>query len=86
MSNIYKQNSNKPSEGSMLQRNRMQILLKYTLLLCYQVFKPDKMNGYEIQTKVDAMLEQQRRDILPTLHPTTPKAKQRDNKYVHGFP
>lgn len=31
------------------------------------VFKPDKMNGYDIQSEADAMLERQRRDIMPKL-------------------
>ena len=47
----------------------------------FQVFKPDKMNGYDVQTEADAMMERQRRDILPTLHPQTPKVT-RENRYA----
>ena len=36
------------------------------------VFKPDKMNGYEVQSEVDAMMERQRRDILPRMGDRTP--------------
>ena len=31
------------------------------------VFKPDKMNGFEAQTEADAMMERQRRDIMPKM-------------------
>ncbi|XP_035825557.1 kinesin-like protein KIF23 isoform X2 [Aplysia californica] len=34
------------------------------------VFKPDRMNGFEVQTEADAMLERQKKDIMPNL--TTP--------------
>ena len=36
-----------------------------------QIFKPDRMNGFEIQTDAEAMMERQRRDLIPGL--TTPK-------------
>ncbi|WAR29386.1 LOW QUALITY PROTEIN: KIF23-like protein, partial [Mya arenaria] len=36
------------------------------------VFKPDRMNGFDVQTEADAMMERQRRDILPALTPKTP--------------
>ncbi|XP_070178787.1 kinesin-like protein KIF23 [Littorina saxatilis] len=35
------------------------------------VFRPDRMNSFEVQSDADAMLERQRRDIMPGL--TTPK-------------
>ncbi|XP_021341175.1 kinesin-like protein KIF23 isoform X4 [Mizuhopecten yessoensis] len=35
------------------------------------VFKPDRMNGYEVHSEVDAMIERQKKDILPGM--TTPK-------------
>ncbi|XP_025084213.1 kinesin-like protein KIF23 isoform X2 [Pomacea canaliculata] len=35
------------------------------------VFRPDKLNGFEVQSEADAMLERQRRDIMPGL--TTPR-------------
>ena len=42
------------------------------MLVCHeQVFRPDRLNAFEVQTEADAMLERQRRDILPGL--TTPK-------------
>lgn len=34
------------------------------------VFKPDKMNGFEVQTEADAMIDRQRKEIMPNL--TTP--------------
>jgi len=34
------------------------------------VFKPDRMNGFEVQTEADAMMERQKKDIMPNL--TTP--------------
>ncbi|XP_050395507.1 kinesin-like protein KIF23 isoform X2 [Patella vulgata] len=43
------------------------------------VFRPDKMNGFEVQSEADAMIERQRREILPGLitpktpTPATPK-------------
>ena len=33
-----------------------------------QVFKPDKMNGFEPQSEASAMMERQRLDILPRLN------------------
>ena len=33
----------------------------------HQVFKPDKMNGFDVQSEADAMLERQNRDITPRL-------------------
>ena len=38
----------------------------------YLGVKPDKMNGFEIQSEADAMLDRQRKDILPGLAPRTP--------------
>ncbi|XP_076439064.1 kinesin-like protein KIF23 [Babylonia areolata] len=35
------------------------------------VFRPDRMNAFEVHTEADAMLERQKRDIMPGL--TTPK-------------
>ena len=29
------------------------------------MFKPDRLNGFDIQTDVDAMLERQQRDLMP---------------------
>ncbi|CAG2186745.1 KIF23 [Mytilus edulis] len=43
------------------------------------VFKPDRMNGFEIQTDADAMMERQRREILPGL--TTPKTPGRGRNH-----
>ena len=37
------------------------------------VFKPDKMNGYDVQTEADAMMERQHRDIMPKMLGTAPK-------------
>ncbi|CAG5118902.1 unnamed protein product, partial [Candidula unifasciata] len=34
------------------------------------VFRPDRLNGFEVQSEADAMLERQKRDIMPNL--TTP--------------
>ncbi|KAK7497855.1 hypothetical protein BaRGS_00010989, partial [Batillaria attramentaria] len=43
------------------------------------VFRPDRMNGFEVQTEVDAMLERQRRDIMPGLMtPKTPGERRLD--------
>jgi len=41
---------------------------------CAQVFKPDKMNGFDVQSDAEAMLERQRKDIMPriTSTPRTP--------------
>ncbi|KAK3602017.1 hypothetical protein CHS0354_027020 [Potamilus streckersoni] len=36
------------------------------------VFKPDKMNGYEVQSEADAMMERQKKDIIPGIIPGTP--------------
>lgn len=41
-----------------------------------QVFKPDKMNGFDVQSEADAMLERQTRDLMPKLAPQTPKTPQ----------
>ena len=41
-----------------------------------KVFKPDKMNGFDVQTEADAMLERQTRDLMPKLTPQTPKTPQ----------
>lgn len=41
------------------------------LNILLQVFRPDKLNGFEVQSEADAMLERQRRDIMPGL--TTPR-------------
>ncbi len=38
-----------------------------------QVFKPDKMNHFDVQTEVDAMMERQRRDIMPKIGSNTPR-------------
>ncbi|XP_033725616.1 kinesin-like protein KIF23 isoform X2 [Pecten maximus] len=49
------------------------------------VFKPDRMNSYEVQSEVDAMMERQKKDILPGM--TTPKTpRHRDGFEVedHG--
>ena len=35
--------------------------------MCFQVFKPDKKDGFDVQTVADAMMERQRRDIIPRL-------------------
>lgn len=42
------------------------------------IFKPDRMNGFEIQTDAEAMMERQRRDLIPGL--TTPKTPGRGRK------
>ncbi|XP_059175032.1 kinesin-like protein KIF23 isoform X2 [Physella acuta] len=34
------------------------------------VFRPDRMNGFEVQTEADAMIERQKKEIMPNL--TTP--------------
>ena len=34
-------------------------------VVSWQVFRPDKMNGFEVQREADAMLERQRRDVMP---------------------
>ncbi|CAH1789923.1 unnamed protein product [Owenia fusiformis] len=41
------------------------------------VFKPDKMNGFDVQSEADAMVERQRRDLMPKLMktPQTPRSK-----------
>lgn len=57
------------------------LVLKSYFLFCFkckdllgfflQVFKSDKMNGFEVQSEADAMMERQKRDIMPGI--TTPK-------------
>ena len=37
------------------------------LSVCFQVFRPDKLNGYDVQSEADAMLERQQRDIMPRM-------------------
>lgn len=37
------------------------------------VFKPDKMNGFDIQSEADALLDRQKLDILPALYKTNKK-------------
>ncbi|KAL5019545.1 hypothetical protein ScPMuIL_002437 [Solemya velum] len=44
------------------------------------VFKPDKMNGFEIQTEADAMMERQKKDILPGICPKTPSTPRMRDK------
>ena len=34
------------------------------------------MNGFDVQTEADAMLERQTRDLMPKLTPQTPKTPQ----------
>ncbi|XP_045184696.2 kinesin-like protein KIF23 isoform X1 [Mercenaria mercenaria] len=48
------------------------------------VFKPDKMNGFEVQTEADAMMDRQRKDILPGLTPKTPGTPRIREKYEFG--
>ncbi|XP_022248402.1 kinesin-like protein KIF23 [Limulus polyphemus] len=42
------------------------------------VFKSDKMNGFDVQTKAEAMVEQSQ---LMTMTPKTPRAKRRDAEF-----
>ena len=53
-----------------------------THLMNAQVFKADRMNGFDVQPEADAMLERQQREILPrsTSVPKTPGRS--DYKYV----
>ena len=52
-------------------------IVHYTSNTIFQVFKPNKMNGFEMQTEADAMMERQKRDILPNIQrtPATPRMK-----------
>jgi len=52
--------------------------------VCLQVFKPDKMNGFDVQTEAEAMLERQRRDIMPrvTNTPRTPATPSSGLRFV----
>ncbi|XP_061185396.1 kinesin-like protein KIF23 isoform X2 [Saccostrea echinata] len=44
------------------------------------VFKSDKMNGFEVQSEADAMIERQKRDIMPGITtPKTPTSNRRGN-------
>nr|XP_022309325.1 kinesin-like protein KIF23 isoform X1 [Crassostrea virginica] len=44
------------------------------------VFKSDKMNGFEVQSEADAMIERQKRDLMPGITtPKTPTAQRRGN-------
>ena len=47
------------------------MLYMFDVVIFTQIFKPDRMNGFEIQTDAEAMMERQRRDLIPGL--TTPK-------------
>ncbi|XP_052261516.1 kinesin-like protein KIF23 isoform X2 [Dreissena polymorpha] len=42
------------------------------------VFRPDKLNGFEVQSEADAMVERQKKDILPGLAPKTPGTTRKD--------
>ena len=47
------------------------------------VFVPDAMNGFEVQSEADALLQKQEQDILPQLKtPKTPSKRQRNNTDV----
>jgi len=37
------------------------------MFLLLKVFKPDRMNGFDVQSEADALLERQTRDINPKL-------------------
>lgn len=62
-----------------LQCHERLLGLHWSHLHCFvgffQVFKPDKMNGFDVQTEADAMLERQHKEILPKLNSVenTPK-------------
>ena len=64
--------------------NFLYLIFKEKLLVCHeQVFRPDRLNAFEVQTEADAMLERQRRDILPGL--TTPKTPGEKRLVTHIF-
>ncbi len=42
----------------------------HSVCLWFQVFKPDKMNGFDVQGEVDAMQDRQRKEILPRVYNT----------------
>ena len=47
------------------------------------VFVPDAMNGFEVQSEADALLQKQEQDILPHLKtPKTPSRRQRNNTEI----
>ena len=49
------------------------------------VFVPDGMNGFEVQSEADALLQKQEQDILPQLKTSkTPSKKQRNSADVFG--
>ena len=51
-----------------------------------QVFKPDKMNGFDVQTEVDAMLERQRREIMPKMLSTPgPRYRLKRSRQLRKF-
>ncbi|BFZ09796.1 hypothetical protein BsWGS_12835 [Bradybaena similaris] len=43
------------------------------------VFRPDRLNGFEIHSDADAMIERQRKDILPSLTPSKTFLKKMDS-------
>ncbi|KAK2167355.1 hypothetical protein LSH36_29g10016 [Paralvinella palmiformis] len=47
------------------------------------VFKPDKMNGFEVQSDADSMLERQERDVLSKLNKNN--AKSPSSRHAAGF-
>ena len=55
-----------------------------SMCVCMQVFKPDKMNGFDVQSDAEAMLERQRRDIMPriTNTPRTPATPSSGLRFV----
>lgn len=63
-----------PSDGGLLPRS-LDVL--FNALNEFQskkyIFKPDKLNGFDIQSEVDAMLERQQRDIMPSAKACPPK-------------
>ena len=50
-----------------------------------QVFKPDKANGFDVQTEADAMMERQRKEVLPSANcrtPGTPRTPSTPRRFV----
>ncbi|XP_070547007.1 kinesin-like protein KIF23 isoform X1 [Ptychodera flava] len=76
-----------PQDGGLLPRCLDVLFNSISSLQAKKyVFKPDKMNGFEVQTEADAMVERQKRELLamnPPSTPSTPKSRHRFREDVN---
>ncbi|XP_023930763.1 kinesin-like protein KIF23 [Lingula anatina] len=76
----------KPSDPGTLVRSLDMIFNSISSVQAKKyVFMPDKMNGYDVQTEADAMVERQKRDVMPRFDaPRTPATPKNSKKTEFG--